>query len=296
MANTRTSAAMLGLVVGASSAWLAVPALADTFTYSNLDRSASIEGYVVYFDGEGERKREIQECGWDDNDGTAVSGPYDISLIDGCEISTEGGESIALMNSMLGPDSIFAHGTLDCTSWETPDGDAYAMAQSNITVYFTVDGAIDLRLHGSIASECTFSGAGGGYIEMRENGAAIFYLESPLTGSELFDTPITCIPGATYAIDINADMEDGGGIGRSVVNFVTYSFTLESDAPPPCPWDTAPTGAPDGTVGLGDLNALLSNWGACPAPCPYDFAPAGGDEMVGLGDLNALLSNWGPCP
>jgi hypothetical protein len=60
----------------------------------------------------------------------------------------------------------------------------------------------------------------------------------------------------------------------------------------PCPWDTTT----DGTVGLGDLNALLSNWGPCPAPCPYDFAPEGGDESVGLGDLNALLSNWGPCP
>jgi YVTN family beta-propeller protein len=68
---------------------------------------------------------------------------------------------------------------------------------------------------------------------------------------------------------------------------------------PACPWDTAPDGAPDGTVGLGDLNALLSNWGPCPAPpaaCPWDFAPEGGDGTIGLGDLNALLSNWGPCP
>jgi hypothetical protein len=65
----------------------------------------------------------------------------------------------------------------------------------------------------------------------------------------------------------------------------------------PCPWDVAPApGSGDGLVGLGDLNALLSNWGACPAPCAYDFAPAGGDGLVGLGDLNALLSNWGPCP
>jgi hypothetical protein len=63
----------------------------------------------------------------------------------------------------------------------------------------------------------------------------------------------------------------------------------------PCPWDTAPDGG-DGTVGLGDLNALLSNWGPCPSPCPWDFSPEGGDGTVGLGDLNALLSNWGPCP
>jgi hypothetical protein len=62
-----------------------------------------------------------------------------------------------------------------------------------------------------------------------------------------------------------------------------------------CPWDTMPEGGDD-TVGLGDLNALLSNWGPCAPPCPWDFAPEGGDGTVGLGDLNALLSNWGPCP
>jgi T5SS/PEP-CTERM-associated repeat protein len=80
-----------------------------------------------------------------------------------------------------------------------------------------------------------------------------------------------------------------------------YSLVYESNAVKlvagaPCPWDTAPAPGGDGTVGLGDLNGLLSNWGPCPAPCPYDFAPEGGDGTVGLGDLNALLSNWGPCP
>jgi hypothetical protein len=58
-----------------------------------------------------------------------------------------------------------------------------------------------------------------------------------------------------------------------------------------CPWDF------DGstTVGIGDLNALLSNWGQpCPgAGCPFDYDESG---SVGLGDLNAMLSNWGPCP
>jgi subtilisin family serine protease len=72
-------------------------------------------------------------------------------------------------------------------------------------------------------------------------------------------------------------------------------YTITCEAPDPCPWDTAPEGG-DGTVGLGDLNGLLSNWGPCAPPCPWDFAPEGGDGTVGLGDLNALLSNWGPCP
>ena len=69
----------------------------------------------------------------------------------------------------------------------------------------------------------------------------------------------------------------------------------ECEALPECPWDASP-GIGDCTVGLGDLNAMLSNWGLCPPPCAWDFAPVGGDGVVGLGDLNALLSNWGPCP
>jgi hypothetical protein len=58
-----------------------------------------------------------------------------------------------------------------------------------------------------------------------------------------------------------------------------------------CPWDFDLSGS----VGIGDLNALLSNWGApCPgAGCPFDYDESG---SVGLGDLNAMLSNWGPCP
>jgi formylglycine-generating enzyme required for sulfatase activity len=69
----------------------------------------------------------------------------------------------------------------------------------------------------------------------------------------------------------------------------------ECDGLPACPWDTTP-GIGDCVTGLGDLNSLLSNWGACAPPCRWDFMPAGGDGVVGLGDLNALLSNWGPCP
>jgi hypothetical protein len=88
---------------------------------------------------------------------------------------------------------------------------------------------------------------------------------------------------------------------RIYYNELTLNGTVddEGDLVPiedPCPWDTAPEGG-DGTVGLGDLNALLSNWGPCAPPCPHDFAPPEApDGVVGLGDLNALLSNWGPCP
>jgi hypothetical protein len=52
-----------------------------------------------------------------------------------------------------------------------------------------------------------------------------------------------------------------------------------------CPWDC---GAPDLVVGIVDLLALLSGWGA-PGPCDFD---GGG---VGITDLLKLLSVWGPC-
>jgi len=49
----------------------------------------------------------------------------------------------------------------------------------------------------------------------------------------------------------------------------------------------------DGSVGLGDLLMVLSNWGSCtdcPPACPGD---ANNDCSVGLADLLAVLSNWG---
>ncbi len=46
----------------------------------------------------------------------------------------------------------------------------------------------------------------------------------------------------------------------------------------------------DGSVGLGDLLAVLSNWGCEGCLCPAD---ANDDCAVGLGDLLMVLSNWG---
>ena len=45
----------------------------------------------------------------------------------------------------------------------------------------------------------------------------------------------------------------------------------------------------DGSVGIGDLLALLASWGPCPAPCPEDL---NGDGMVDIQDLLDLLSAW----
>ncbi len=57
------------------------------------------------------------------------------------------------------------------------------------------------------------------------------------------------------------------------------------DLVPPCPADLDA----DGSIGVGDLLALLSGWGA-PGPADLD-----GSGAVGLPDLLALLGLWGPC-
>ena len=53
-----------------------------------------------------------------------------------------------------------------------------------------------------------------------------------------------------------------------------------------CPWDCA---GGDGTVGIVDFLALLSQWGG-PGAC--DIYGGG----VGITDFLAILGNWGPCP
>lgn len=48
----------------------------------------------------------------------------------------------------------------------------------------------------------------------------------------------------------------------------------------------------NGSVGAGDLLALLASWGPCEG-CPADFD---GNGAVGAADLLILLANWGICP
>lgn len=55
----------------------------------------------------------------------------------------------------------------------------------------------------------------------------------------------------------------------------------------PCPGDLDE----DGTVGISDLLALLSAWGAACVPADLDR-----DGTVDIFDLLTLIANWGPCP
>lgn len=47
----------------------------------------------------------------------------------------------------------------------------------------------------------------------------------------------------------------------------------------------------DGEVGLGDLLALLADWGPCPLP-PASCADVDGDGAIGIADLLELLAAW----
>jgi sulfatase modifying factor 1 len=141
-------------------------------------------------------------------------------------------------------------------------------------------------------------GPGGGTLRVLRGGSWHYYdgdLHCARRGRREPDT-LTNRNGFRLARAAGAGRRAGARLGIDCA--ASGDFTISAAAP--CPWDTAPGSGGDGTVGLGDLNALLSNWGACPPPpdaCPWDFAPEpDGDGTVGLGDLNALLSNWGPCP
>ena len=50
-----------------------------------------------------------------------------------------------------------------------------------------------------------------------------------------------------------------------------------------------------GVVNFGDLNAVISQWGACPAPPGNCSADLNDDNIVNASDLLVLLSAWGPC-
>jgi hypothetical protein len=65
-----------------------------------------------------------------------------------------------------------------------------------------------------------------------------------------------------------------------------------------CPADIAPESA-DGEVGIDDVLAVISAWGACPAApedCPGNIIATGASAAaVDVEDVLAVISAWGPC-
>ena len=108
-------------------------------------------------------------------------------------------------------------------------------------------------------------------------------------------------PGPLPSTGVQALQFQGPFNALSTTNAADYALTsdgsewinnalgLFAPAAPACPWDCDSAESNDGTVGIVDFLALLSQWGG-PGSCDFD---GGG---VGITDFLELLANWGPCP
>lgn len=92
-------------------------------------------------------------------------------------------------------------------------------------------------------------------------------------------------------VDIRFTQWSVGSSGGGGFRYVRAVVSL----PPSCQGDVSgPGGEPDGEVGIDDLNAVLSAWGASIEPgSTLDLA--GNDGLVDVNDLNVILSNWQSC-
>jgi len=97
-------------------------------------------------------------------------------------------------------------------------------------------------------------------------------------------TGACCLPDGTCSDDTPANCAEDGGVFHPDVDCKTFSCGNS-----PCIGDTDS----NGTVNVGDLLAVISNWGACAPPCPADIDHSG---IVNVADLLAVISHWGPCP
>jgi hypothetical protein len=90
----------------------------------------------------------------------------------------------------------------------------------------------------------------------------------------------------SYCDQIAMEDKQTGDIRIYHIEAVSTDITIvPGNPPPPCPGDCNPNGAVD----VGDLLALLAQWGG-PGPCDFD-----GNGIVDVGDLLFLLASWGPC-
>jgi hypothetical protein len=93
--------------------------------------------------------------------------------------------------------------------------------------------------------------------------------------------------GGAYVVTGTAGQPDAGAHagGAYMVDGGFWAFRAGAA---PCPEDVDA----NGSVGFGDLVAVLAAWGPCRPDCPEDLD---GDGAVGFGDLVAVLATWGPC-
>ncbi len=107
------------------------------------------------------------------------------------------------------------------------------------------------------------------------------------------DGKIYAVPGIDEYYFSPGDRLHVQGTSEDAVGFCTLDGMIidplmQQCDDEPCPADL--TG--DGTVDVGDLLSLLSQWGPCHDGCNADLT---GDGDVGAADLVVLLDAWGPC-
>lgn len=137
--------------------------------------------------------------------------------------------------------------------------------------------------------------------------ASVTWIFPPFAPGVAYETPDLAV--VVQEVVDRGDWADGNFIGfvldptspgdqwRCVRNFasgtpptltVTYTMTIVDGCGQPCAADCAAAG--NGTVDIGDLLALLSEWGGA-GQCDI----AGADGTVNIADLLTLLAAWGSC-
>jgi len=120
------------------------------------------------------------------------------------------------------------------------------------------------------------------YFFLYHNGQTVYNgFEDPdgrqrFNGTPQFFTPNYKGPVDAFAIGFDNDDHDHIAIDDLDIAFIAAPCAADLDG--------------DGSVGAGDLAALLASWGG-PGSADID-----GDGIVAASDLGAMLAAWGACP
>jgi hypothetical protein len=91
--------------------------------------------------------------------------------------------------------------------------------------------------------------------------------------------------GVTFASEGTLDCNDNGIHDMCDIAFGPATDANSNMIPDKCEADLDD----NGSIGVGDMLALLAAWGPCAPPCPADF---NGDGVVNVADLLFLLALW----
>lgn len=94
-------------------------------------------------------------------------------------------------------------------------------------------------------------------------------------------------------VRLTASDVDGDG-AEEILRPAAIPDAVEIIRPVPCPECAADLDG-DGTVGLGDLLAVLASWGDCATGDTRCVGDLDGDARVALPDLLIVLTDWGTC-